>query len=87
MNNILKPLPYGAKLIAAQCNPLALRLSCAAGCWKGENFDMCGRPPVTIRRWMRDDGYDDCELLPKEGAYGPACKTHANHDVVPQKTT
>ena len=49
---------------------------------KGENFDMCGRPPVTIRRWMRDDGYDDCELLPKEGAYGPACKTHANHDVV-----
>lgn len=32
---------------------------------------------------MRDDGYDDCELLPKEGAYGPACKTHANHDVVP----
>ena len=32
MNNILKPLPYGAKLIAAQCNPLGLRLSCAAGC-------------------------------------------------------
>lgn len=36
-----------------------------------------GRPPVAIRRWTRDDGYDDCELLPEEGVYGPACKLHA----------
>ena len=41
------------------------------------------KPPVAIRRWTRDDGYDDCEFLPKEGVYGPACKLHANHDVVP----
>ena len=75
--------PYDPKLIAEQCDPLALRLGCAAGCWKGENFDMCGKPPVAIRRWARDDGYDDSGLLPEEGVYGPACKLHANHDVVP----
>ena len=78
-----QPLPYEPKLIAEQCDPLTLRLGCAAGCWKGENYDMCGKPPVAIRRWTRDDGYDDCEFLPKEGVYGPACKLHANHDVVP----
>lgn len=50
---------------------------------RGENYGMCGKPPVAIRRWTRDDGYDDCELLPEEGVYGPACKLHANHDVVP----
>lgn len=79
MTKCKKPTPYDPKLIAAQCNPLALRLGCAAGCWKGEDFDMCGKPPVAIRRWTRDDGYDDCELLPEEGVYGPACKLHANH--------
>lgn len=78
-----QPLPYEPKLIAEQCDPLTLRLGCAAGCWKGENFKQCGRPPVAIRRWTRDDGYDDCELLPEEGVYGSACKLHANHDVVP----
>lgn len=83
MTKCKKPTPYDSKLIAAQCNPVTLRLGCAAGCWKGENYDMCGKPPVAIRRWTRDDGYDDCELLPKEGVYGPACKLHANHDVVP----
>lgn len=83
MSKTKQPLPYDPKLIAEQCNPLALRLGCAAGCWKGENFDMCGKPPVAIRRWARDDGYDDSGLLPEEGVYGPACKLHANHDVVP----
>lgn len=83
MTKCKKPTPYDPKLIAEQCNPLALRLGCAAGCWKGENFKQCGRPPVAIRRWTRDDGYDDSEFLPKEGVYGPACKLHANHDVVP----
>ncbi|MEQ6139737.1 hypothetical protein [Bifidobacterium longum] len=83
MSETKQPLPYDPKLIAEQCNPLALRLGCAAGCWKGENFKQCGRPPVAIRRWTRDDGYDDSEFLPKEGVYGPACKLHANHDVVP----
>lgn len=83
MTKCKKPTPYDPKLIAAQCNPVTLRLGCAAGCWKGEDFDMCGKPPVAIRRWTRDDGYDDCELLPEEGVYGPVCKTHANHDVVP----
>ncbi|AUE03059.1 hypothetical protein [Bifidobacterium breve] len=83
MSKTKKPTPYDPKLVAAQCDPSALRLGCAAGCWKGENFDMCGKPPVAIRRWTRDDGYDDCELLPEEGVYGPACKLHANHDVVP----
>ena len=83
MTKCKKPTPYDPKLIAEQCNPLALRLGCAAGCWKGENFDMCGKPPVAIRRWGRDDGYDDSGLLPEEGVYGPACKLHANHDVVP----
>lgn len=83
MTKCKKPTPYDSKLIAAQCNPVTLRLGCAAGCWKGEDFDMCGKPPVAIRRWTRDDGYDDCELLPEEGVYGPACKLHANHDVVP----
>lgn len=83
MTKCKKPTPYDPKLIAAQCNPVTLRLGCAAGCWKGEDFDMCGKPPVAIRRWTRDDGYDDCELLPEEGVYGSACKLHANHDVVP----
>lgn len=83
MSETKQPLPYDPKLIAEQCNPLALRLGCAAGCWKGENFKQCGRPPVAIRRWTRDDGYDDSGLLPEEGVYGPACKLHANHDVVP----
>lgn len=83
MTKCKKPTPYDPKLIAERCNPLALRLGCAAGCWKGENFKQCGRPPVAIRRWTRDDGYDDSEFLPKEGVYGPACKLHANHDVVP----
>lgn len=83
MTKCKKPMPYDPKLIAERCNPLALWLGCAAGCWKGENFKQCGRPPVAIRRWTRDDGYDDSELLPKEGVYGPACKLHANHDVVP----
>lgn len=83
MTKCKKPTPYDPKLIAAQCNPVTLRLGYAAGCWKGEDFDMCGKPPVAIRRWTRDDGYDDCELLPEEGVYGPACKLHANHDVVP----
>lgn len=83
MSETKQPLPYEPKLIAEQCDPLTLRLGCAAGCWKGENYDMCGKPPVAIRRWTRDDGYDDCEFLPEEGVYGPACKLHANHDVVP----
>lgn len=83
MSETKQPLPYEPKLIAEQCDPLTLRLGCAAGCWKGENYDMCGKPPVAIRRWTRDDGYDDCEFLPEEGVYGPACKRHANHDVVP----
>lgn len=83
MTKCKKPTPYDPKLIAAQCNPVTLRLGCAAGCWKGEDFDMCGKPPVAIRRWTRDDGYDDSGLLPEEGVYGPACKLHANHDVVP----
>lgn len=82
MTKCKKPTPYDPKLIAAQCNPLALRLGCAAGCWKGENFKQCGRPPVAIRRWMRTDG-PDCEDMPETGWYGPVCKTHANHDVVP----
>ena len=64
-------------------DPFTLRSGCTAGCWKGENFKQCGRPPVAIRRWTRDDGYDDCELLPEEGVYGPVCKAHANHDAVP----
>lgn len=50
---------------------------------EGRECEQCGRPPVAIRRWTRDDGYDDSEFLPKEGVYGPACKLHANHDVVP----
>ncbi len=83
MTKCKKPTPYDPKLIAERCNPLALWLGCAAGCWKGENFKQCGRPPVAIRRWTRDDGYDDSEFLPEEGVYGPACKLHANHDVVP----
>lgn len=83
MSKISESLPYDLNIIAAQCDPLTLRLGCAAGCWKGEHYDMCGRPPVAIRRWTRDDGYDDSELLPEEGVYGPACKLHANHDVVP----
>lgn len=83
MSKTKKPTPYDPKLVAAQCDPLTLRLGCAAGCWKGENFKQCGKPPVAIRRWTRDDGYDDSEFLPKEGVYGPACKLHANHDVVP----
>ena len=83
MSETKQPLPYDPKLIAEQCNPLGLRLGCAAGCWKGENFKQCGKPPVAIRRWARDDGYDDSGLLPEEGVYGPACKLHANHDVVP----
>lgn len=68
MSKTKKPTPYDPKLVAAQCDPLTLRLGCAAGCWKGENFKQCGRPPVAIRRWTRDDGYDDCELLPEEWA-------------------
>lgn len=63
MTKCKKPTPYDPKLIAERCNPLALRLGCAAGCWKGENFKQCGRPPVAIRRWTRDDGYDDSEFL------------------------
>lgn len=47
-------------------------MTCAAG----------RRSPSDVR-WTRDDGYDDSELLPEEGVYGPACKLHANHDVVP----
>lgn len=65
MTKCKKPTPYDSKLIAAQCNPVTLRLGCAAGCWKGEDFDMCGKPPVAIRRWTRDDGYDDCVFLVK----------------------
>lgn len=48
MTKCKKPTPYDPKLIAERCNPLALRLGCAAGCWKGENFKQCGRPPVAI---------------------------------------
>ena len=44
MTKCKKPTPYDPKLIAAQCNPVTLRLGCAAGCWKGEDFDMCGKP-------------------------------------------
>lgn len=82
MTKCKKPTPYDPKLIAERCNPLALRLGCAAGCWKGENFKQCGRPPVAIRRWMRTDG-PDCEDMPETGWYGPVCKAHASHDVVP----
>ncbi len=66
MSETKQPLPYDPKLIAEQCNPLALWLGCAAGCRKGEDFDMCGKPPVAIRRWTRDDGYDDC-VAPARG--------------------
>ena len=40
MTKCKKPTPYDPKLIAERCNPLALRLGCAAGCWKGENFNL-----------------------------------------------
>ena len=32
MTKCKKPTPYDPKLIAERCNPLALRLGCAAGC-------------------------------------------------------
>lgn len=32
MSEYRKPLPYDAGLIAEQCDPLNLRLGCAAGC-------------------------------------------------------
>ena len=41
MSKTKKPTPYDPKLVAAQCDPLTLRLGCAAGCWKGENFKQC----------------------------------------------
>lgn len=40
MSKTKKPTPYDPKLVAAQCDPLTLRLGCAAGCWKGENFNL-----------------------------------------------
>ena len=46
------------------------------------SYESCGKPVVAIRRWMRSDG-PDCEDMPSPGWYGPVCKTHANHDVVP----
>lgn len=78
MTKCKKPMPYDPKLIAEQCDPLTLRLGCTAGCWRARTMTCAAG-----RRWTRDDGYDDCELLPEEGVYGPACKLHANHDAVP----
>lgn len=62
-----QPLPYEPKLIAEQCDPLTLRLGCAAGCRKGENFKQCGRPSVAIRRWTRDDGYERLRVPARGG--------------------
>lgn len=45
MTKCKKPMPYDPKLIAERCNPLALRLGCAAGCWKGENVNL---PNLTV---------------------------------------
>lgn len=67
MSKTKKPTPYDPKLVAAQCDPSALRLGCAAGCWKGENFDMCGKPIVAIRRWPEGDGE----------SFGGVCQRHA----------
>ena len=50
MSKTKKPTPYDPKLVAAQCDPLTLRLGCAAGCWKGENF-LSGSP---LRRCHAD---------------------------------
>lgn len=46
------------------------------------DYESCGKPVVAIRRWMRSDG-PDCEDMPETGWYGPVCKAHASHDVVP----
>ena len=79
MSKTKKPTPYDPKLVAAQCDPSALRLGCAAGCWKGENFDMCGKPPVAIRRWHRPD---DRECAAGRGPSAPPARLHrrSGHD-------
>ena len=82
MTKCKKPTPYDPKLIAERCNPLALRLGCAAGVSRDGDYESCGKPVVAIRRWMRTDG-PDCEDMPETGWYGPVCKAHASHDVVP----
>lgn len=96
MTKCKKPTPYDPKLIAERCNPLAIRPDArlrlmrpvlAASRMHGRrsrdgDYESCGKPVVAIRRWMRTDG-PDCEDMPETGWYGPVCKTHANHDVVP----
>lgn len=81
MSKISESLPYDLNIIAAQCDPLTLRLG-TAGVSRDGDYESCGKPVVAIRRWMRTDG-PDCEDMPETGWYGPVCKTHANHDVVP----
>lgn len=44
MTKCKKPTPCDPKLIAERCNPLALRLGCAAGCWKHDPSLM---PPLS----------------------------------------
>ena len=81
MSKISESLPYDLNSIAAQCDPLTLRLG-TAGVSRNGNHELCGRPVVAIRRWMRSDG-PDCEDMPETGWYGPVCKTHASRDMVP----
>lgn len=75
-------LPYDPMRIFALCDPTLLRLGCTTGVSRDGDYESCGKPVVAIRRWMRSDG-PDCEDMPSPGWYGPVCKTHANHDVVP----
>lgn len=75
-------LPYDPMRVFALCDPSWLRLGCTAGVSRDGDYESCGKPVVAIRRWMRTDG-PDCEDMPETGWYGPVCKTHASHDVVP----
>lgn len=75
-------LPYDPMRVFALCDPSWLRLGCTAGVSRDGDYESCGKPVVAIRRWMRTDG-PDCEDMPETGWYGPVCKAHASHDVVP----
>lgn len=75
-------LPYDPMRVFAAYDPSWLRLGCTAGVSRDGDYESCGKPVVAIRRWMRTDG-PDCEDMPETGWYGPVCKAHASHDVVP----